>query len=62
MYGNGGWDQDGYSFTVVIQDLDRERDYHYASKLDVANSLDNIFDDQHHVCAAAGFGHGSEKK
>ena len=49
MYGHGGWDEDGYNFTADIQQLDRERDYQYASKLDVANSLDNMFDEQHHV-------------
>jgi hypothetical protein len=42
--------------------LDREREYHYSSKLDVANCYDNIFEDQHKVCAAARFGHKSEEE
>ena len=39
---------------------DFDRDYHYSSKIDVANDLDNIHGDQHEVCPASGFGHNSE--
>ena len=42
--------------------IGQRRDLHYGSKLDVANCHDNIFEDQHKVCAAAGFGHASEEE
>ena len=60
MYGNGSRDKDGYSFNKSIQEMDWDRDYHYHSKLDVTNDLDNIFSDQHQVCSDKGLNHKSE--
>ena len=61
MYGRGGWDEDNAIFTAEITQLDRERDFHYSSKIDVANCHDNIYEDQHEVCSVAGYGHASEE-
>ena len=60
MYGNGSRDKDDYIFDKSIQEMDWDRDYHYHSKLDVTNDLDNIYGDQHQVCADKGLNHKSE--
>ena len=60
MYGYGGRDLDNQIFTHSIQEMDSDRDRHYSSKLDVSNCLDNIYGDQHQICAKNGLGHNSE--
>ena len=62
MYGHGGRDADNHNFTKSIMQLDTERNLHYSSKLDVTNDMDNIYSDQHEICAANGFGHSSEQE
>merc|ERR1712105_424075 len=60
MYGNGGWDKDNQAFSSSIQEMDSDRDRHYQSKLDVTNDFDNIYSDQHQICADNGLDHASE--
>ena len=60
MYGHGGWDSDNQAFSTSIQDMDSDRNRHYDSKIDVTNDLDNIYGDEHHICADNGLGHNSE--
>ena len=62
MYGYGGWNNDNQSFTASIQDMDSDRDRLYHSKLDVTNDLDNLYGDQHQVCADNGLNHASEEE
>ena len=62
MYGNGDWDADDHSFLASIHIMDIDRDYHYSSKIDVNNDLDNIYSDQHKVCKDWGFGHSSDEE
>ena len=63
MYGRGGWDEDNAVFTADIAQMDNERDFHYSSKMDVANCHDSLESKyQHEVCATAGFGHASEEE
>ena len=59
MYGNGSWDPDDNKFTKSIMQLDLDRHINYRSKANVANDLDNIFDDQHQICAINNLGHSS---
>ena len=42
--------------------MDSNRNHHYNSKLDVSNDLDNIYGDQHEICALNGLGHNSKKE
>ena len=60
MYGYGGWDLDNQAFSTSIRETAEDRNHHYSSKIDVSNDLDNIYSDQHEVCAINGFGHSSE--
>ena len=62
MYGHGGRDLDNQVFSNSIQEMDSDRDRHYSSKLDVSNCLDNIYGDQHQICAENGLGHNSESE
>ena len=62
MYGNGNPSKDDQIFSTSIQDMDSDRDHLYNSKLDVSNDLDNIYGDQHEVCAESGFGHKTEEE
>ena len=55
-------ERDNHVFNSSIEEMDKDRDRHYNSKLDVANDLDNIYGDQHQVCAENGFGHKSEEE
>ena len=63
MYGYGAeLEKDNRVFNASIEEMDKDRDCHYSSKLDVANDLDNIYGDQHQICAESGFGHISEEE
>ena len=60
MYGNTPWDMDNQIFSADIREMDSDRNLHYSSKLDVTNDLDNIYSDQHKICAKNGLGHSNE--
>ena len=62
MYGNGSWDPDDNKFTKSIMQLNFDRHINYRSKADVANDLDNVFDDQHQICAINNLGHSSDQE
>ena len=61
MYGHGGWDADSAKFSKSIMQLDFDRNFHYSSKVDVTNDLDNIYSDQHEICSESGLGHRNDK-
>ena len=50
------------NFSKSIMQLDIERRLLYSSKADVANTLDNIFSDQHEVCSINNLGHHSDQE
>ena len=60
MYGNSRPNADDRIFSTSIEEIDKDRTTYYESKLDVANDLDNVSNDQHEVCAENGYGHSSE--
>ena len=62
MYCNSNMDKDEIAFNKSIQEMDKDRNRHYNSKLDVTNDLDNIYDDQHQICTDKGLGHKSEEE
>lgn len=62
MYGHGGWDNDNNAFSASIKEMDSDRNLHYHSKLDVSNDMDNIYGDQHEICAISGLGHNNEQE
>ena len=50
MYGFGDSNPDNYAFNSSVDEMDKDRERHYSSKIDVSNDLDNIYGDQHQVC------------
>ena len=62
MYGHGGWDADNAKFSKSIMKLDFDHNFHYSSKVDITNYLDNIYSDQHEICSESGLGHGNDKE
>ena len=51
---------DNQIFSSSIKEMDSDRNMHYHSKLDVTNDLDNIYSDQHKICADNGLGHSNK--
>ena len=62
MYGNGSYDPDDNKFSKEIMQLDIDCHIIYRTKTNVANDYDNIFSDQHQICAINNLGHSSDRE
>lgn len=51
-----------YKFIKAIMQLNIDRHINYRTKTDVVNDLDNIFSDQHQICAINNLRHSSDQE